>query len=116
MASDLEFVKFVVGQMGNAGVIAYRKMFGEYVLYCEGKVVALICDNQLFVKPTKAGKSFIGSVVEAPAYPGAKPSFLIEEQIEDADWISNLVRLTERELPEPKPKKRRKKRAGKKGK
>ncbi len=107
MASDLDFVEFIVDQIEDAGVIAYRKMLGEYVLYCEGKVVALICDNQLFIKPTKAGRSFIGSVVESPPYPGAKPSFLIGEQIEDRDWISNLVRLTERELPVPKPKKKK---------
>ncbi|RLE29736.1 MAG: competence protein TfoX [Acidobacteria bacterium] len=114
MASDLDFVKFVVDQIENAGVISYRKMFGEYAVYCEGKVVALICDNQLFVKPTEAGRSFIGDVVEAPPYPGAKPSFLIEEQIEDKDWISTLVRLTEKELPEPKPKKKPKGKSGKK--
>ncbi len=114
MASDLDFVKFVVDQIENAGVISYRKMFGEYAVYCEGKVVALICDNQLFVKPTEAGRSFIGDVVEAPPYPGAKPSFLIEEQIEDKDWISTLVRLTEKELPKPKPKKKPKGKSGKK--
>ena len=113
MASDLDFVEFVVDQMENAGAIAYRKMFGEYALYCEGKVVALVCDNQLFVKPTKAGRSFIGNVVEAPPYPGAKPSFLIEEQLEDKDWISSLVRLTEKELSKPKPKKKSKQKIGK---
>ena len=113
MASDLDFVEFVVDQVGNAGAIAYRKMFGEYALYCEGKVVALVCDNQLFVKPTKAGKSFIGNVVEAPAYPGAKPSFLIDEQLEDKDWMSGLIKLTEKELPEPKPKKKSKRKSGK---
>ena len=113
MASDLNFVEFVVEQIENAGVITYRKMFGEYALYCKGKVVALICDNQLFVKPTKAGKSFIGNIVEAPPYPGAKPSFLIEEQIEDREWISNLIILTEKELPMPKPKKKPKKKHGK---
>ena len=113
MASDLDFVKFVVDQMENAGAIAYRKMFGEYALYCEGKVVALVCDNQLFVKPTKAGKSFIGDIVEAPPYPGARPSFLIEEQLEDKDWIGSLIRLTENELPEPKPKKKSKRKGDK---
>ena len=87
MASDLDFVKFVVDHIENAGVISYRNMFGEYVIYSEGKVVALICDNRLFIKPTEAGRSFIGDVVEAPPYPGAKPSFLIEEKIEDKDWM-----------------------------
>ena len=109
MASDLSFVEFVVEQMQNAGVIRYRKMFGEYALYCNEKVVALICDNQLFVKPTKAGKLFIGEIVEKPPYKGAKPSFLIEDQIENRDWISNLISITEEELPNPKPKTKKKK-------
>ena len=108
MASDLSFVEFVVEQIQNAGVIRYRKMFGEYALYCNDKVIALICDNQLFVKPTKAGELFIGEVVLKPPYPGAKPSFLIEDQIEDREWLCNLVRLTENELPMPKPKKSKK--------
>ena len=109
MASDLDFIEFVIDQVQNAGVISCRPMFGGHTLYCEGKVVALICDNQLFVKPTKAGRSFIGDVVEAPAYEGAKPSFLIEEQLEDKEWISRLIKLTEEELPVPKPRKKSKK-------
>ena len=108
MASDLDFVEYVVDQMENAGVITYKKMFGEYAVYCRGKVVALVCDNQLFVKPTGAGRAFIGDVVEAPPYPGAKPAFLIGEGMEDRDWLGRLIRLTERELPVPKPKKGKK--------
>ena len=109
MASDINFVEFIVDQIGNPGSIRYRKMFGEYAIYCNDKVVALVCNDQLFVKPTKAGKSFIGSVVEAPAYPGAKPSFLIEDQLEDRDWLCELIALTEEELPKPKKKKSKKK-------
>ncbi len=105
MASTSGFVEFIVDQIRNGGEITYKKMFGEYALYSHGKVVALICDDQLFVKPTEAGKSFIKNVIEAPPYPGAKPYFLIEDQVEDREWISNLIRLTANELPEPKPKK-----------
>jgi len=113
MASDLSFVVFVVGQMETAGVITYRKMFGEYAVYCDGKLPALICDNQLFVKPTKGGRTFIGDVVEAPPYPGAKLSFLIGDKMEDREWLSNLIRITTEELPIPKPKKKKKKKAPK---
>lgn len=109
MSSDLSFVEFVVDQMENAGTVTYRKMFGEYAVYCNGKVVALICDNQLFIKPTEGGRSFIGDVVEAPPYPGAKMSFLIEDKLEDREWLSHLVRITAKELPEPKPKKKKNK-------
>ena len=84
-------------------------MFGEYALYSNDKVVGLICDNQLFIKPTVAGRSFIGDVVEAPPYPGAKNSFLISDEIDDSEWLTELVRLTEAELPKPKPRKKKKK-------
>ncbi len=108
MSSNKDFVEFIVEQIENAGTITYRKMFGEYAIYSNGKVVGLICDNQLFIKPTEGGKSFIGNVKEAPPYPGAKMSFLIEDKIEDREWISQLIRITSNELPEPKPKKKNK--------
>jgi TfoX/Sxy family transcriptional regulator of competence genes len=103
MASDQEFVDFVVDQT-DPGLVSYRRMFGEYALYAEGRVVALICDNQLFVKPTAAGRAYVGRVPEAPPYPGAKLYFLIEDRLDDRQWISGLLRTTAGELPPPKPK------------
>ncbi|MCK5243306.1 TfoX/Sxy family protein [bacterium] len=109
MASDQDFVDFVVDQITDAGRITARKMFGEYALYSDAKVVALICDNQVFVKQTAGGRTFIQDVVEAPAYPGAKPSFLIEDKVEDREWLSELIKITAKELPEPKPKTKKRK-------
>ena len=109
MASDASFVEFIVEQMDNAGEITYKKMFGEYGLYSDGTIMALICNDQLFVKPTEAGRSFIENVIEAPPYPGAKPYFLIEDQADDREWISNLVRVTVKELAKVKPKTKRRK-------
>ena len=108
MASDKEFVDFVVDQMGDAGLITSKKMFGEYALYCDGKVIALICDNQLFVKPTGKGRIYIGKPVEAPPYPGAKLYFLVEDKFEDRDWISQLICITAQELSDSKENKPRK--------
>lgn len=107
MASEQSFVDFLVDQIEDAGIISYRKMFGEYALYCGSKVFALVCNDQLYVKITEGGRAFIGDVVEAPAYQGAKPSFLIEDKFEDTQWFSELVRITATELPEPKPKKKK---------
>jgi len=107
MASDQSFVEFIADQIENAGEIRYRKMFGEYAIYCNDKVVALICGNRLFVKPTEGGRAFIQDVTEAPAYTGAKLSFLIEDKFEDREWISELIRITYEELPAPKPKKKK---------
>jgi TfoX/Sxy family transcriptional regulator of competence genes len=107
MASDQGFVDYVVDQIAADCGVTYKKMFGEYGLYSSGKMFAMICDDRLFVKPTGGGRAHIGEVVEAPPYPGAKPIFLIEDQLEDGEWLSELVRITARELPEPKPKKKR---------
>ncbi|HAJ26645.1 MAG TPA: competence protein TfoX [Syntrophus sp. (in: bacteria)] len=104
MASDKSFIEFIVDQMGDAGLISYRKMFGEYAIYCDGKVVALVCDNRLFVKPSESGRSYIIDIIEAPPYPGAKLYFLIEDAFEDREWISGLIEITAKELPLPKPK------------
>jgi len=108
MASDQNFVDFVVEQIKNTGEITAKKMFGEYGIYADGKIFGLICDNKLFVKPTTSGREFIGNVVEAAPYEGAKPSFLIEEEIENSDWLSKLVSITLNELPSPKPKSKKK--------
>ena len=78
-------------------------------MYSNGILFALICDDKLFVKPTEGGRKFIKDVVEAPAFNGAKLSFLIEDKIEDREWISTLVKITREELPKSKPKKKSKK-------
>lgn len=108
MGSDTDFMDFVAGQIHETCYISYRKMFGEYCLYSRGKVVGLVCDNQLFIKPTEAGRTFVGEIDMGPPYPGARPHFLIQDQIENSDWLSQLISLTERELPKPKKKAPRK--------
>ena len=109
MATDKNFINFVLEQIENAGEITHRMMFGEYVVYSDSKLFGLVCDNKLFIKPTEAGRAFIQDVVEAPPYPGAKPSFLIEDKLDDREWLSELIRLSVKELPEPKPKKKKRK-------
>ncbi|HEX5521237.1 MAG TPA: TfoX/Sxy family protein [Longimicrobiaceae bacterium] len=107
MASDAGFVEFVCEQLREVGGVSSRKMFGEYAIYVGGKVVALVCDDRLFLKPTDAGRALLGDPIEAPPYPGAKPYFVIDEHIDDADFLAALFRATEAEVPAPKPKKPR---------
>ena len=102
MASQPGIVDFIVEQMASAGAVTARKMFGEYAIYCDQRLVALVCDDQLFVKPTVAGRAFIGHVTEAPPYEGAKPYLFISgDQWDDRDWLSRLVRVSAAELPLP---------------
>ena len=107
MASSREFVDYVTEQFEESLGVTHKKMFGEYGLFCGGKMFGMICDDRLFVKPTEGGRAFIGEVVEAPPYPGAKPIFVIEEGIDNGEWLSELARLTTQELPVPKKKRRK---------
>lgn len=108
MASRPEFVQYIADQLISAGMITYRKMFGDYGMYCDGKLFALICDNQLFVKTTAAGKRLAPDLQTAPPYKGAKPYFLIED-IDNREFLAKLVKETCRELPATKQKKTKKK-------
>lgn len=104
MASNPEFVQYIADQLTDAGEITYRKMFGEYGMYCDGKIFALVCDNQLFVKITEAGRQMAPNLETAPPYQGAKPYFLIDD-IDNRAFLNELVTATCGELPAPKPKK-----------
>lgn len=107
MASKQSTVDFLFEQISCANRMRYRRMFGEYAIYLDEKVVGFVCDDQLFVKPTEAGKVYIGDVEEAPAYPGSKMYFLISsDQWEDREWLTELLIQTAKELPLPKAKKK----------
>ncbi len=106
MATQQSTVDYLLEQLSSLSHIRTHKMFGEYALYCDEKVVALVCDDQLFIKITEEGKKLAGdSYKEGAPYPGAKPYMLVDEKIEDAEWLSKLIRTTADLLPMPKPKK-----------
>lgn len=108
MSSKQSTVDFITDQTQSAGRIRSRKMFGEYALYCDEKVVALICDDQLFVKPTEIGEKMLGHAPDAPPYPGAKLYFLVpEEKWDDRDFLTDLIQQTAALLPTPKLKKKK---------
>jgi TfoX/Sxy family transcriptional regulator of competence genes len=109
MASDREFVTFVCEQLSGAGEISSLRMFGEAAIYLHGKVVGLVCDNQLFIKVTEPGRARIGSPVEAPPFPGASNWFLIAD-LDDRQFLADLVRVTADALPPPKVKAKKKRR------
>ena len=108
MASSQGTADYLVDQMAGAGGVSARKMFGEFGVFCDGKMAAVICDDQLFIKPTAAGRAFLGTVEEVSPFPRAKPYFLIDgERWDDAQWLGRLLRITADALPQPAPKKKK---------
>lgn len=106
MASNADFVQYIADQCSGAGEIVVRKMFGDYGIYCDGKIFGLICDNGFYLKPTDAVRPMLREVALRPPYDGAKDYFYITD-IDDRDYLSALVCETCKALPEPRPKKKK---------
>lgn len=110
MSTSQDTIIYISDQLTSLGNrIRTHKMFGEYALYCDERVVALICDDQVFVKITEPGKAYVGDrYKEGYPYPGAKTAMLIgADIIENSEALATLIDLTAKALPLPKPKKLR---------
>ena len=105
MASNSDLVQYIVDQCAGAGEITAKKMFGDYGIYCDGKIFGLICDDNFYLKFTNAVRPLLRVEDLRPPYEGAKDYFYIAD-IDDRDYLSMLVRETCKVLPEPKPKKK----------
>jgi TfoX/Sxy family transcriptional regulator of competence genes len=106
MATQQRTVDALIEQATSAGTVTAKPMFGEYGVYVDGKMVGSVCDDQLFLKPTAAGRLHAEPVCDAPPYAGAKPHLLIEaDRWDDTQWLGELLRITAAELPNPKSRK-----------
>ena len=103
MASDASFVEYVCEQADLRPRLTHKKMFGEYALYLDGTVVAFVCDNQLFIKPTEAGRALLVHTDEQPPYPRGKPHFRLGAELDDRDLLRRVLLATQQALPAPKP-------------
>ncbi len=104
MATSAEFIQFVSDQIQPAGNIRYRKMFGEYMLYCDDRPVLLVCDDTVYVKQIDAAQRIFAAHGVTPdlgtPYDGAKSHYVLD--IENADLAIDMVRELARILPLPK--------------
>ncbi len=107
MATRKETAECVLDQLHPLPV-STRAMFGEFALYCDGKTVAFLCDDTVFMKPTAIAEEVLGAQTMAPAYPGSKLYYAVPgEKLENREWFQDLVQRTADVLPAPKPKRPR---------
>lgn len=105
MATDTDFIAYVTEQAGLGARLTHRRMFGEFALYVDEKVVAFACDNSLFVKPSAAATRLAPHLPQRPPYTGAKDYPVADELLDDADRLRELLLETAALMPVPKPKK-----------
>lgn len=106
MASSQEYLDFIIGQLDTLKNISYRKMMGEYILYFQGKIFGGIYDDRFLVKITKASKQLMTEAIEELPYDGAKPMLLVED-VDNKEFLYELITNMYEELPTPKVKKKR---------
>ena len=106
MATSRARVDEIVEAMSAAGLARSRSMMGEWLIYLDDKVIAMVCDDRLFLKPTDPGAGLLRSTQLASPYPGAKPHYVVAEaDLADEDYLAELARATADALPAPKPRK-----------
>ena len=102
MASDESFVRFIADQLADAGIIVFRKMFGEYGLYCDGVFFGTVEDNHLYLKITEPGAALLQDAIIASPHEGAY--YFLIEALDDRALLTALIRETCAALPPKKPK------------
>lgn len=104
MATDADYIEYVHEQAGLGARLTHKRMFGEYALYLDGKVVAFACDNSLFLKPTEAAKAMLPSLMLGKPYPEAKDHVVLDEYLDDTELLRRVILTTADALPAPKAK------------
>lgn len=105
MASTKDYLDFILEQLLGLDEISYRAMMGEYVLYYRGKVIGGIYDDRFLVKSTKSAKVIMPDDDMELPYEGAKEMILVDD-VENKEFLRNLLESVYEELPEPKRKKK----------
>ena len=104
MASSKDYLEYVLDQLSSLDDISYRAMMDEYIIYYQGKIVGGIYDDRFLVKPTKSALDLMPDASRELPYEGAKEMLLVED-IDDRDFLNELLNATAYELPAPKKKK-----------
>jgi TfoX/Sxy family transcriptional regulator of competence genes len=105
MATEPGFLDYIAEQAGLGARLSHKKMFGEYALYVDGKVVAFACDNSLFVKPSAAADAIAPELPKGPPYPVAKDHIVADALLDEPERLRRLLLETSVLMPAPKPKK-----------
>lgn len=104
MASDKEYLNFILEQLSELEDVAFRAMMGEYIIYYRGKIVGGIYDDRFLVKPTKSAVAMIPNADMELPYEGAKEMLLVDD-VDNRAFLRELLEAMYEELPIPKKKK-----------
>ena len=104
MASDKGYLDFILEQLSGLEDITYRAMMGEYIIYYCGRIVGGIYDDRFLVKPTKSALALMPDAEKELPYEGAKEMLLVDN-VENREFLTELLRAMYDELPAPKKKK-----------
>ena len=107
MASSKEYLDFILDQLSELDGISWRKMMGEYIIYRHGKIVGGIYDDRFLVKPTRSTAEMMPDAGREIPYDGAKEMLLVDN-VENREFLRELLEAMDGELPAPKPGKSRK--------
>ena len=106
MATTVDFIEYVCGQINGVGIVRYKKMFGEYMVYVNDKPILLVCDNTVFVKILPCLDSLMAEADKGFPYDGAKEHYVLD--VDDVPLAVKVIATSLEVTPIPKPRKKSK--------
>ena len=104
MASTKGYLEFVLDLLSEMGGISYRPMMGEFIIYCQGKVIGGVYDDRFLLKKTDAAVRMLTGegreVLTDIPYEGAKEMLVAD--VDDRELTCRLVRTVAASLPQSK--------------
>ena len=104
MASSKEYLDYVMEQLSELPDITYRAMMGEYIIYYRGRIIGGIYDDRFLVKPVRSAKAMMPDATLELPYEGGSSMLLVDE-VDNREFLCELLNAMYPELPEPKKKK-----------
>ena len=105
MATTVDFIEYVCGQIEGVGMVRHKKMFGEYMVYVNDKPILLVCDNTVYVKILPCLDALMAEAEKGFPYNGAKEHYILD--IDDAELAGKAIAVLEPVIPIPKPRKKK---------
>lgn len=102
MATNQNFINYICEQIAPVGEIRFRKMFGEYMVYCNNKPIFLVCDNTVFAKMVQQVLPLLADAETGFPYPGEKLHYVVD--VDNTALICDVATILEQITPLPKKK------------
>ncbi len=104
MATSKEYALFVENQFRGLEGFTLKRMFGEYGMYLQGRVLGFLADEQILLQSTPTAMRLLPEAERRELFPGSK-LFIVFPDEGNSQLLKSVSMAMLEELEFPKPRK-----------